>query len=250
MDRAIYTAMAGARQSIEMQSITANNLANVSTTGFKAQLASLRHVPVIGPTLPTRSLVTATTPGYDSTAGAFNYTGNSLDVALEDNGYLAVQSPSGEAYTRNGRIEIDQNNLLRINGLPVLGDGGPIEVPPNSQLSIAADGTISSLDAGGQPNTIAPVGVLKKVLAQPNELTRSDDALFRPSTRLAAQNGGVLPNNAAVKIFSGVLEMSNVKATDAMVDMINHSRRYELQMKVITSVNENEQKANQLLSIS
>lgn len=248
MDRAIYTAMGGAKQSMEMQAITANNLSNISTPGFKAQLAALRHVPVIGESIDTRTLVTATTPGFDSTAGVFNYTGNALDVAVEEDGYLAVQTPSGEAYTRNGRIVVDENNQLRINDNLVLGDGGPIEVPPNSQLTIAADGTISSLDAGGSPNTIAPIGVLKKVQATNDQMVRGDDALFRPNPNSGL--GAVLPNNAEVRMFSGVLEMSNVKATDAMVEMINHQRRFELQMKVITSVNENEQRANQLLNFT
>lgn len=248
MDRAIYTAMGGAKQSMEMQAITAHNLSNVSTPGFKAQLAALRHVPVVGQSIDTRSLVTATTPGFDDTAGVFNYTGNALDVALEEDGYLAVQTPFGEAYTRNGRITVDANNQLRINDNLVLGDGGPIEVPPNAQLTIAADGTISSLDAGGSPNTIAPIGVLKKVQATRDQIVRSDDGLYRPNP--STNPGNTLPNNPEVRMFSGVLEMSNVKATDAMVEMINHQRRFELQMKVISSVNENEQRANSLLNFT
>ncbi|MFC0180434.1 flagellar basal body rod protein FlgF [Thorsellia kenyensis] len=246
MDRAIYTAMSGASQTIEMQSITAQNLANVSTPGFKAQLAALRHVPVIGETLPTRSVVAASTTGFDATAGTFNYTGNPLDVALEDNGYLAIQTPYGEAYTRNGRITVDANNQLRINNNLVIGEGGPIEVPPSAKLSIGADGTISSLDAGGTPNTIGPIGTLKKVQATSEQLARGDDGYFRPRPGV----GDVLPNDPNVRVYSGVIESSNVNATDAMVDMINHQRRFELQMKVISSVNENEQRANQLMNFN
>lgn len=127
MDHAIYTAMGAASQTLNMQSVTASNLANASTPGFRAQLSALRAVPVEGLSLPTRTLVAASTPGADMTPGALDYTQRPLDVAVQQDGWLAVQTADGtEAYTRNGNMQISPTGQLTIQGHPVMGDGGPI----------------------------------------------------------------------------------------------------------------------------
>lgn len=249
MDHAIYTAMGGASQSLEMQAITANNMANASTPGFKAQLAALRAVPVNGPTVQTRTLVTASTPGADMTEGSMEFTGRSLDVGLPKDSWLAVQTANGEAYTRNGNMELNADGQLTIQGRVVMGDGGPIEVPPNAQVTISADGTISSLNAGDAPNTIAQLGRLKLVKATGQEVTRSDDGLFRLTAQAQQQRGNVLQNDPTVRIMPGVLEGSNVNSVGTMVDMIANARRFEMQMKVISSVDSNAQSANQILAL-
>ncbi|MCW2483424.1 flagellar basal body rod protein FlgF, partial [Candidatus Symbiopectobacterium sp. NZEC135] len=210
MDHVIYTAMGGASQSLEKQAITANNLANASTPGFKSQLAALRAVPINGPTNHTRTLVVASTPGADMSAGVMDYTGRSMDVALPKESWLAVQTANGEAYTRNGNMELNADGQLTIQGRIVMGDGGPIEIPPNAQISISADGTISSLNAGDAPNTIAQLGRLKLVKATGQEVTRSDDGLFRLTPAAQQQRGNVLQNDPTVRIMPGVLEGSNV----------------------------------------
>ncbi|MBG6248521.1 MULTISPECIES: flagellar basal body rod protein FlgF [Symbiopectobacterium] len=250
MDHAIYTAMGGASQSLEKQAITTNNLANASTPGFKAQLAALRAVPINGPTLQTRTLVVASTPGADMSEGVMDYTGRSMDIALPKESWLAVQTANGEAYTRNGNMEINADGQLTIQGRVVVGDGGPIEIPPNAQISISADGTISSLNAGDAPNTIAQLGRLKLVKATGQEVTRSDDGLFRLTQAAQQQRGNVLQNDPTVRIMPGVLEGSNVDSVGALVDMIANSRRFDMQMKVISSADTNAQSANQLLAIS
>lgn len=230
MDHAIYTAMGAARQTLEQQSITANNLANASTPGFRAQLAALRAVPVDGPSLATRTLVAASTPGADMSQGALNYTGRPLDVALQQDGFLALSLPGGgEAYTRNGSIQISANGQLTVQGMPLQGDGGPIEVPPSAEITIAADGTISALNPGDPPNTIAQIGRLKLVKADAREVMRGDDGLFRLTPETQQRRGNLLANDPQVRVMPGVLEGSNVKPMETMVDMIANARRFEMQ---------------------
>lgn len=251
MDHAIYTAMGGASQTLEKQAVTANNLANVATPGFRAQLSALRAVPVNGPSLPTRTLVAASTPGADMSQGALNYTGRPLDVALQQDGFLAVRLPDGgEAYTRNGNIQISADGVLTVQGMPLMGDGGPIEIPPSAEVTIAADGTISALNAGDPPKTIAQLGRLKLVKAEAREVMRGEDGLFRVTPETSQQRGNQLANDPQVRIMPGMLEGSNVNPVETMVDMITNARRFEMQMKVIHSVDENEQRANSLLSMS
>ncbi|MFC3285170.1 flagellar basal body rod protein FlgF, partial [Litchfieldella rifensis] len=147
MDRILYTAMSGAKQSLDQQAVVSHNLSNASTAGFRAQLHAMRAVPVQGDgLLPTRTSVAATTPGSDFSPGPVSTTGRELDVAIDGNGWLAVQMPDGsEAYTRRGDLQVDGNGLLVNVGRPVIGENGPIVVPLGSQLSIGADGTISAI---------------------------------------------------------------------------------------------------------
>ena len=249
MDRVIYTAMSGASQTLNQQSITSHNLANVSTAGFRAQLTAMKAVPIVGNSMPTRTMVAATTPTYDSTMGAFNYTGRDLDVALSEDDWLAVQLADGsEAYTRNGAIQIDENGTLNIQGHPLLGDNGVLTVPQRSQVSISADGTLSALGAGDKRTTIAQVGKIKKVHLEPNELVRGNDGFFHATP--VNNRGAVLQDNPNAKLMSGVLEGSNVNPVTAMVNLISHSRQFEMQMKQITTADENAQRANQILSLT
>lgn len=251
MDHAIYTAMGAASQTLNQQSVTASNLANASTPGFRAQLNALRAVPVEGLSLPTRTLVTASTPGADMTQGQLDYTSRPLDVALQQDGWLAVQTPDGtEGYTRNGNMQVNPAGQLTIQGNPVMGDGGPIAVPEGAEITIAADGTVSALTPGDPPNTISPIGRLKLVKAEGSEVVRGDDGMFRLSQAAQATRGATLQADPTIRVMSGVLEGSNVKPVAAMTDMIASARRFEMQMKVISSVDENDQRANSLLSMS
>ena len=241
MDHAIYTAMGAASQTLNQQAVTASNLANASTPGFRAQLNALRAVPVEGLSLPTRTLVTASTPGADMTPGKMDYTSRPL----------AVQTADGsEGYTRNGSIQVDPTGQLTIQGHPVIGEAGPIAVPEGAEITIAADGTISALNPGDPANTVAPVGRLKLVKATGSEVQRGDDGIFRLSAETQATRGPVLQADPTLRVMSGVLEGSNVNAVAAMSDMIASARRFEMQMKVISSVDDNAGRANQLLSMS
>lgn len=249
MDRAIYTAMGAANAALNRQAVTANNLANVSTNGFRAQLTAYRAVPVNGPGDATRVLVAESTPYNDYTMGSVNQTGRSLDVAMPQNGWLAVQLPDGsEAYTRDGNIEVDSEGQLRVKGYPVMGDGGPIEIPPQAQITIAPDGSITALGAGDEPTALALIGRLKMVTAQPYLLRHGDDSLFHVDA--SVEENPVLPADPELRLMPGALESSNVSPVKAMVDMIATARGFDMQMKVITAVDDNQKNANQLLSVS
>jgi flagellar basal-body rod protein FlgF len=243
MDRMIYLSMAGAKAAMQRQDSLANNLANVSTTGFREELAASRAVPVRGDGASTRVYSLETTVGYKAAPGAMQPTGRNLDVAPTANSWLAVQGLDGtEAYTRAGALEVSAEGLL-VNrlGLQVMGDGGPISIPNNAEVQIAPDGTVSATVAGGtKPQS---VGKLKLVTPEAdNQLTRGTDGLFR------AIGGGDLPPDPNARLQDGVLEGSNVSPVETMVAMISAARQFEHQMKLIQTSERQEQTAQKLLS--
>ena len=252
MDRLIYTAMTGASQALEQQTVVANNLANVSTTGFRAQLANFRSVPMAfgdGSSVnndTTRTFVLSATPGSDMTPGAITHTGNPLDVAVQGQGWLAVQTPDGnEAYTRGGNLHVDENGqLMTANNLPVLGGQGPIAVPPGSEVTIGSDGTVSELAPGNPPNTVAMIDQLKLVNPPAGSMQRGDDGLFRTA------DGNPADPDPTVQVATESLESSNVNPVAAMVSMITNARQFQLQTKMLQTADQNEQSANQLLNFS
>jgi len=239
MDRMIYLSMAGAKTNFAQQEVLANNLANVSTTGFRAELHAVRAVPVRGDGASTRVYSLETTVGYDDSAGNITVTNRPLDVAVMGKSWLSVQGLDGtEAYTRSGHFVVDnQGNLVTPEGLPVLGDGGPINLPPNTQPSIAPDGTISARGANG---TSQPVGRLKLVTPE-TRLQRGEDGLFRSPD-------GDLPADPTARLQDGALEGSNVNPIETMVQMIAAQRQYETQTRMMQTAEQNEKSASQLLS--
>ena len=241
MDRMIYLSMAGAKATMQRQETLANNLANVSTVGFRAELAAFRAVPVEGSGASTRVYALESTPGYDATPGQVTATGRNLDVAMKGGAWLAVQGLDGtEAYTRGGSLDVSaEGNLVTTSGLTVLGDGGPIAVPPNNAVSIAADGTVSATAANGRSTSI---GKLKLVTPE-GPLTRGTDGLFRGSD-------GDLSGDATAQVQDGALEGSNVSAVETMVAMISAARQFEAQMKSLSTAEGNDKAAAQLLSVS
>ena len=241
MDRMIYLSMSGAKATMQRQEILANNLANVSTAGFRAELQAFRAVPVQGSGASTRVYALESTPGYDASPGQVAATGRNLDVAMKGNAWLAVQALDGtEAYTRAGSLDVSADGTLTtVTGLTALGDGGPIQVPPNTQIGIAADGTVSATDAGGRST---PLGKLKLVTPEA-PLTRGTDGLFRGVD-------GDLAADATARVQDGALEGSNVSAVETMVAMISAARQFEAQMKMMSTAEANEKSAAQLLSMS
>jgi len=240
MDRLIYLAMSGAKATMQRQETLANNLANASTTGFRAELAAFRAVPVEGSGASTRVYTLESTIGYDASPGQVAATGRNLDVAMRGGAWLAVQARDGtEAYTRGGSLDIDaQGTLVTTAGLTVLGDGGPIQVPRDTQVAIAADGTVSAIDAQGRSSSI---GRLKLVTPEA-PLVRGGDGLFRGS-------GGDLDADASARVQDGALEGSNVSTVETMVQMIAAARQFEAQMRSLTTAEGNDKTASQLLSI-
>lgn len=250
MDRAIYTALSAAGAALNRQAVTSDNLANASTPGFRAQLSAYRAVPVNGPSVPTRALVVESTPWHDDTMGAVNQTGRNLDVALPQDGWLAVALPDGgEAYTRAGNIEVDSEGALSVRGMPLLGDGGPLTVPPQSELTIAPDGTITARGAGDEPGALAQVGRLKMVNSRIQNLVHGDDGLFHLATVPGQGAAAALPADQNLSLIPGALESSNVSPVKAMVDMIANARSFDMNMRTISTVDDNEKQANQLLSL-
>jgi flagellar basal-body rod protein FlgF len=240
MDRMIYLSMSGAKATMQRQDVLANNLANVSTTGFRAELQAFRAVPVRGDGASTRVYALETSTGYNPDAGPVMGTGRNLDVAMQGKSWLSVQGLDGtEAYTRAGALDVNSEGLLVTkSGQTVLGEGGPITVPAQAQVEIAPDGTITAAVGSARPQ---PVGKLKLV-APEAPLRRGDDGLFRAS-------GGELPADPAARLQNGALEGSNVSPVEAMVSMIAAARQFEAQMKMVQTAEKDEQSAQHLLSL-
>lgn len=249
MDRLIYTAMSGAKQSLDRQSVVANNMANVSTNGFRAELNAARAVPIQGSGMPTRSLAVESTPGSDFSAGQISTTGRALDVAISGDGWLAVLTPEGEtAYTRDGGLQLDSTGMLRSGGNPVMGDDGPIVLPPDAvDVSIGADGTISVRQPGAQ--VVNEEAQLMLADNPGGRMQRREDGLFA-AYDAEGQPVEALMRDEDVRVVSGAIESSNVNPTEAMVAMIDAARSFEMHMKMISSIDESSQRANSLLSMS
>ena len=244
MDRLIYTAMTGANAAAHRQSVLANNLANASTNGFRAELSTYRSVPLRGDGATTRVFALEATAGHLDLPGPAQHTGRNLDVMATRNAWFGVQALDGaEAYTRNGSLEIGTDGSLQTsNGLTVLSDGGaPITVPAGAELSFGGDGSVSA-KVHGQPSSV--VGRLKMVTPSPDDpLKRGDDGLFRSAS------GDPLPNDARARLQAGVLEGSNVNPIETMVGMIQTARQFEQQMRLLQTAESNDRSAGQLLSL-
>jgi flagellar basal-body rod protein FlgF len=247
MDKLIYTAASGARHILEQQATAANNLANVNTTGFRAQIDAFRAVPVVAEgTLPTRAFVTNAEVGSDFSSGPLQMTGRDMDVAVRGKGWLAVQMADGsEAYTRHGALQTNANGLLQTaSGLTVAGDGGPITVPPEVTVSVGGDGTISTIATSTKPGAPTVLGRLKLVNPPEQDLVRGDDGLFR------LKDGATAPADPAVAVVGGALEGSNANPVDSMVTMIALARSFELQMSLMKNAENNAAKATQILALN
>lgn len=244
MDRLIYIAGTGAQQLLQQQAVAAHNLANASTIGFKAESAAFRTAPVIGPGQPTRAYAVDTTVGADMSAGPILETGRDLDVAIQGDGMFAVEARDGtEAYTRDGNFALSaEGQLVNRQGLAVLGDGGPITIPPDSSVTVGRDGTVSVVPGGQSAASLQVVGKLKLVKPEAGGLVKSSDGLFR------AKGGQPLDSDPDVAVRAGHLEGSNVNSVAAMVDMINLARNFEMQMKLLQNADGNAQRATQLLA--
>ena len=245
MDRMIYVAMTGAKHILGQQAAVAHNLANVSTNGYRAAASAFRAVPVEGEGLPTRTFVVDSTSGSSFAQGALQRTGRELDVAVQGPGWIAVQANDGsEAYTRNGSLEVNPNGMLQTrNGLNVLGDGGPISIPPDSIISIAKEGTVSVVSTVPPPKSVNAVGRIKLVNPDEKLLVRGGDGLFRLA------DGGSAAADPKVALASGALEGSNVNAVEEMISMISLARQFDLQMQLLNNAQKNATQASQILNI-
>lgn len=242
MDRALYIGMTGARQTLAAQTANSHNLANASTPGFRAQLLAAQPREVRGDGLATRAMSAPVPLGWDGATGSLQSTGRELDVALRADVWLAVQAPNGEeGWTKAGDLQLDATGQLRTGaGHPVLGDGGPIFLPPHTQLLIGGDGTVSVIPQGSGPEAMVAVGRLKTATATQADLERGADGLMRP------REGELLPATGTV-LTAGLLEGSNVNLPEAMVNMISLARQFEVQVKLMRAVEDNAQASASLM---
>jgi flagellar basal-body rod protein FlgF len=246
MDKLLYIAMSGAKETLRAQAANNHNLANASTTGFKADLSAFQARAVTGPGYASRVYATDSTVGWDNSAGSQLATGNPLDISIQGTGYFAVQDVTGnEAYTRAGDLHVDPTGqLLTVGGLPVMGDNGPISVPPSTSVSVAPDGTISVIPLGQTVATSAVVGRIKLVNPPADSIQRGVDGLFHTT------DGQPAPADAATTVASGTLESSNVNLASAMVNMIALARHFDMQIKALHSADEDAQASTKLLQSS
>lgn len=243
MDKLLYVAMSGAKETLLAQAANNHNLANASTTGFKADLTAFRSQAVTGAGYASRVYATGSQIGWDDTVGAQITTGNPLDISVQGPGFIAVQDASGkEAYTRAGDLHVDPSGqLMTATGHQVMGDGGPISVPPFTSISVAADGTLSVVPLGQTPLTSATVGRIKLVNPPSASVVQGTDGLFHTANDTQA------PADASARIASGVLESSNVNIASAMVNMIELARRFDLQVKALHTADQNAASTTRLL---
>ena len=246
MDKSLYISMTGASQNAMALRAHANNLANLTTTGFRRDFEQARSMPVFGDGYATRAYAMTERPGTDMSAGVMQETGRELDVAVQGEGWIAVQAADGtEAYTRAGSLNIDAFGVLRTSsGLPVLGNGGPIAIPPAQKVEIGSDGTISIRALGEGPAVMAEVDRLKLVNPDPATLEKGADGLMR------TKDGQPQVADGVVQVATGFLEGSNVNAVEEMTAMLSLARQFELHIKMMRTAEENAQATDRILQMS
>jgi len=246
MDNFLFVAMSGAKENMLSQQLHMNNMANASTTGFRADFAAARSQPVFGPGAPSRVYSMSENPATDFKAGSMISTGNPLDVAIQGDGFIAVLDKQGmESYTRAGDLRLTETGMLMTGtGLPVLGDGGPIAIPPSQKIDIMGDGTISIVPLGAENDATAVVGRIKMVKPEIKDLEKNDAGL------IVTKNGQPAEVDGTVRLISGMIEGSNVNAITEMVNMMSLSRQYEMQVKLMKKAEEMDQSSSQLMRLN
>ena len=241
MERLIHTAVSGAELAQTALRITANNLANVNTVGFKADMEQARAMQITGEGFRTRFQAQMMPVSTDLTAGAVMETGRDLDLTVSDKGFIAVLDADGnEAYTRAGELQVGADGTLSVHGFQVQGGGGGILLPEFGDIDISADGTINLLPVGG--GVIEQDERIKLVNSNNVVMVKGDDGLFR------AEDGNPLDADPAVTVRSGTLEGSNVNAVEQMVNTMNVSRQFELNIQMMKTADELAASGNKLIS--
>ena len=245
MDKMLYVAMTGASQNALAQRAHANNLANISTSGFQRDLEQARSMPVFGDSFPARAFAMTERPATDFSPGALQETGRDLDIAIGGDGFIAVQAPDGsEAYVRTASLNIDALGVLRAgNGMPVMGNGGPIAVPPEQKIEIGQDGTISIRAMGEGPRVMAEVDRIKLVNPDLKTMNKGLDGMIHTTS------GQPADADATVQVVSGFLEASNVNAVEEMTSVLALSRQFELHVKMMTTAKEGDEAMARVLQI-
>lgn len=243
MDRGLYVAMTGAKQIMQAQAVNNHNIANLSTTGFRADSVGFDTKPIYGPGYATRVNAVAGDAGTDFSMGVMQSTGRDLDIAVNGKGFIAVRGSDGkEAYTRAGDLRLSPTGAVTTaSGQPVLSESGPMVIPPSTQVTIGGDGTVSVVPQGSAPFAVTQVDRIKLVNPSSADLQKGDDGLLR------LKSGEKAKTDDTVSVTSGMLESSNVNAAQSLISMIELQRMYEFQIKSINSTDQNEQSAERLM---
>jgi flagellar basal-body rod protein FlgF len=245
MDRLIYTSLSALHAAEARQTATAHNLANASTPGFRRDIAAAQALWLRGGDAETRAVASEEVLAADMQAGSVTATGRDLDIALSGDAMLTVQAPNGEeAYTRRGDLQLSSSGLVTTgDGLPVMGNQGPLILPPADKISIASDGRIMIIPAGGDPNLPQEAGRLRLVSPTGTGVIKGLDGLFR------GKDGAALPDDPDAKVMSGQLEGSNVSTTHTLVEMIEASRAWDTQLKLITDARDMDSATAELMRL-
>lgn len=254
MDKLLYVSMSGAKQNLIGTAVSANNLANAKTTGFKSDFEQARSMQAFGEGMPSRVFAMTERPGSNMSLGPIATTGRNLDIAVSGGGWLSIQDKDGkEAYTREGNLHVSATGeLLTARGSTVIGSGGPIILPvPVEKIEISSDGTIQVRPQGAPANFMEEVDQLKIIKPENNnQLEKGLDGLFRPKDpQIAGELCGFCDLDPGVSVLSGALEMSNVNPVEEMVGMISHQRQFELQVKMMKTAEKMDESQSSLLRI-
>lgn len=234
MDKMVHTSLRAMQGIMDRQTAIAHNMANANTTGFRSEIVTAQSIYLQGDGLDSRATTNEIMPGADMNPGTFKATGRPLDIAINGDAMLAVQAPDGnEAYTRRGDLMLTESGLITTSdGHPVIGEGGPVTLPPADKVSIAKDGSISIVPLGGDPTLPQKVAQLKLASPVGSDIAKRNDTLFH------VKDDGILPADPDATVTTGSLESSNVNMTQALVDMIEASRSWETQVKLLTTAQE------------
>jgi len=245
MDRLIYTSLTAMRGSMARQTSIANNLANADTPGFRADVSEAEAVWLRGNGLDSRAMASQEVVAADMSAGTVVSTGRGLDVAMNADAFLVVQADDGqEAYTRRGDLQLSDTGLLTNgDGRPVLGAQGPITLPPYDSVNIDAEGKINIVPRGGDPSKPQEVDRLRMVSPNDQVLAKAMDGLFR------VKEGGVLPDDPDARLLAGHIEGANVSATKSLVDMIEASRAWDSQLKLLSGARDMDSATSDLMRL-
>ena len=246
MDRLIYTAYSGMTGSMVRQRVIASNMANAQTTGFRAEILNAMPMTLKGPTLEARAMTEGEVRGVSMKQGALVQTGNPLDIAMTGKTMLTVQADDGEeAYTRRGDLLIGATGVLENgDGRPVIGDGGPITVPPGAKLTIGPDGSVLAASPENPDQPPQVLARLKLASTEGSRIEKGLDGLFR------VLGGGVLPADEEAKVESGALEQSNVDPTSVLVEMVEAQRLFEMRTKVVSTAKDIDESSMALMRIT
>ncbi|MCW3846898.1 flagellar basal-body rod protein FlgF [Sphingomonas sp. LB-2] len=245
MDRLVYTALSGLRSNMQAQASIANNIANASTVGYRSDRVTFDRMVLSGSPLDTRTLAAEETTDADRTAGTMIQTGRPLDVAVNGDAWISVQATDGtEAYTRRGDLNVAPSGVLETgDGFPVMGSGGPITVPPHQSISVANDGTVSIVPPGGDPGQPQVIDRIKLVSPKGSNTVKGLD------NNLHVRGGGILPADLDATVQNGTLEQSNVNLTQALIDMIENQRSYEVQANLLKEAKQMDESTASLMRL-